>query len=87
MNREIWKDLEELVRKWAIDRGSVYVFTGPIYEGENIGDIGKNKVAVPTNLYKIVYDESKAEAISFIMPNSKLLSTDCLLRVQGRGRC
>lgn len=76
MNRGIWKDLEELVRKWAIARGSVYIFTGPIYGGETTGDIGKNKVAVPTQLYKIVYDESKAEAISFIMPNSKLLSAD-----------
>lgn len=76
MNRGIWKDLEALVRKWAIARGSVYIFTGPIYEGEAIDDIGKNKVAVPTHLYKIVYDESKAEAISFIMPNSQLLSAD-----------
>jgi endonuclease G len=76
MNRGIWKDLEELVRKWAIARGSVYIFTGPIYEGETTGDIGKNKVAVPSQLYKIVYDESKAEAISFIMPNSKLSSSD-----------
>lgn len=76
MNRGIWKDLEGFVRKCAIARGSVYIFTGPIYEGETTGDIGKNKVAVPTQLYKIVYDESKAEAIAFIMPNSKLLSAD-----------
>lgn len=76
MNRGIWKDLEELVRKWAIARSSVYIFTGPIYEDETIGDIGKNKVAIPTHLYKIVYDAGRTEAISFIMPNSKLLSTD-----------
>lgn len=76
MNRGIWKDLEERVRKWAIKRGSVYIFTGPIYEGETIADIGINKVAVPTHLYKIVYDARKSEAISFIMPNSKLISED-----------
>lgn len=76
MNRGIWKDLEALVRKWVIKRGSVYIFTGPIYEGETIDDIGRNKVAVPTHLYKIVYDPGKAEAISFVMPNAKLLSTD-----------
>jgi endonuclease G len=29
MNRGIWKDLEEKVRKWTLDRKSVYVFTGP----------------------------------------------------------
>lgn len=76
MNQGIWKDLEELVRNWAIKRGSVHIFTGPIYEGETIGDIGKNKVSVPTHLYKVVYDARKAEAISFIMPNSKIVSSD-----------
>ena len=33
-------------------------------------------MAVPTHLYKIVYDPNKAEAIAFIMPNEKLDSKD-----------
>ena len=72
MNQGIWKDLEEYVRKWVIDRNELYIFTGPIYEGGVKETIGKNKVAVPTHLYKIVYDPNKAEAIAFIMPNEKL---------------
>jgi endonuclease G, mitochondrial len=76
MNRGIWKDLEEYIRTWAIDRGSVYIFTGPIYEGGAHATIGKNKVAVPTHLYKIFYDSHKAEAIAFIMPNEKLDTAD-----------
>ncbi len=31
-NRGIWKDFEALVRKLAIDRGEIYVITGPIYD-------------------------------------------------------
>jgi len=76
MNQGIWKNLEEYVRNWAIDRGALYVFTGPIYEGGIKKTIGNNKVAVPSHLYKIVYDPQKAEAIAFIMPNEKLDSED-----------
>ena len=76
MNQGIWKDLEEYVRTWAIDRGAVYIFTGPIYEDGIKKTIGKNKVAVPSHLYKIIYDPNKAEAIAFIMPNQKLDSAD-----------
>ena len=72
MNQGIWKNLEEYIRKWAIDRDELYIFTGPIYEGGVTETIGKNKVAVPTHLYKIVYDPNKTEAIAFIMPNEKL---------------
>lgn len=75
MNQGIWKDLEEYVRKWAIERGEVYVFTGPIYD-RVFKRIGKNMVAVPSQLYKIIYDPYKAEAIAFIMPNEKLNSKD-----------
>lgn len=77
MNQGIWKNLEEKVRDWATDRGSsLYIFTGPIYEGGPKETIGKNNVAVPTHLYKIIYDPHKAEAIAFIMPNERLKSED-----------
>ena len=76
MNQGIWKDFEEDGRTWAISRGTVFIFTGPIYEGDVSHTIGKNKVAVPFHLYKIVYDPMKAEAIAFIIPNQKLDTKD-----------
>jgi endonuclease G len=76
MNQGIWKDLEEKVRNWAIDRGELYIFTGPIFEGGIKNTIGNNAVAVPTHLYKIVFDPDKNEAIAFIMPNEKLDTKD-----------
>lgn len=76
MNRGIWKDLEEKIREWAIQRGNLYIYTGPIYEGSVTKTIGKNKVAVPTHFYKIVYDPTHVEAIAFIMPNEKLKTSD-----------
>jgi endonuclease G len=72
MNQGIWKDLEEKVRKWAIARGELFIFTGPVYDGGVKDTIGKNKVAVPSHLYKIVYDPNKGEAIAFFMPNEPI---------------
>ena len=76
MNQGIWKNLEEKVRRWAISRGEVFIFTGPIYAKTPPDTIGRNKVAVPTHLYKIIYDPVRVEAIAFIMPNIKLQSSD-----------
>lgn len=72
MNRGIWKDLEEYVRSWAIDRGEIFVFTGPIYENGITKTVGKNKVAVPSHFYKVIYDPARKEAIAFVMPNEPL---------------
>ena len=78
MNQGIWADLEDLIREWAINRGELYIYTGPIYSDsvEELRTIGKNEVTVPTHLYKIVYDPKKKEAIAFIMPNEELRTED-----------
>jgi endonuclease G, mitochondrial len=75
MNQGIWKDLESAVRLWAVRRGEVYVYTGPIY-GAKFRVIGKGRVAVPAQLYKIVYDPATYESITFIMPNKALKVQD-----------
>jgi len=76
MNQGIWKDLEEKVRKWAIVRGELFIFTCPVYDGEEKEIIGKNRVAVPYALYKIIYDPNKEEAIAFFMPNELLKTSE-----------
>ncbi|NLT24755.1 MAG: DNA/RNA non-specific endonuclease, partial [Syntrophorhabdus sp.] len=81
MNQGIWKALEELVRSWVIDRGEIFIYTGPIYDGGTTKTIGKNKVAIPSRLYKIVYDRNRQEAIAFIMPNKALETEDLPLYI------
>jgi endonuclease G len=71
-NEVIWRILEEKVRRWAIEREEIYIFTGPIYADKKKETIGDNEVAVPTHIYKIVYDPVGAEAIAFILPNKEL---------------
>ena len=78
MNRGIWKDLEEKVREWAIERGELYIYTGPVYDEalDAVETIGDNEVGIPTHLYKIIYDPHRKDAIAFLMPNEELNTED-----------
>ncbi|MCQ2594893.1 MAG: DNA/RNA non-specific endonuclease [Treponemataceae bacterium] len=75
-NRGMWKELEEQVRDWAGEFGTVYITSGPILEKDNYPTIGKkNKIAVPEYYYKVVLahtDDDRWSAIGFIMANEKL---------------
>jgi endonuclease G len=70
-NRGIWKKLEEQVRDWAGEYGSVYVVTGPVL-AHGLPCIGPNKVSVPELYYKalLVYTPAHVQAIAFLMPNA-----------------
>ncbi len=72
-NRGIWKELEEMVRKWAEENGSLYVVTGPVLNKPYYPVIGENKVAVPEFYYKVLldYTEPEIKGIGFILPNKK----------------
>lgn len=69
-NRGIWKNLEEQVRKWASEKGELFVVTGPVLE-ENLPYIGMNRVSIPKYYYKVILqiDTNSIEAIGFVLPN------------------
>jgi endonuclease G len=71
LNRQGWKRLEEIVRVWAADRGTLIVYVGPVFLQKH-KTIGKNKVAVPKEFWKVVVDPEKREALAFIMPQQKV---------------
>ena len=69
-NRGIWKELEALVRDFAITERKIVVVTGPILPKEPQITIGPNKVTVPTHYYKVIYDLTPPQKmIAFILPN------------------
>ena len=55
-NRGIWKDLEALVRYFAITERKIVVVTEPILPKEKTVTIGANQVTVPTHYYKVIFD-------------------------------
>ena len=86
-NRHIWKSLEQRVRRWACERGVLYVVTGPLYEERPIGQLAYDKdddgvddngvlVDVPSHFFKLAFDPVRIEAIAFILPNEKLETKD-----------
>ncbi len=70
-NRGLWaKSVEKATRKY-VERasGDIYVFTGGFY-GDNPKTIGKNKVAVPTHIWKLVFDSQKNKSWVFWVENT-----------------
>lgn len=82
-NRNIWAQLEDVVRGWVEQRGALTIITGPAFvpDGNTVSYsvIGPNAVAVPTHFYKIIVDSSDStsvQAIAFLMPNASLTGRD-----------
>ena len=82
-NRHIWKSLEQRMRRWACERGVLYVVTGSLYEERPIEQLSYDKdgdsvddngilVDVPSHFFKLAFDPTRVEAIAFILPNRKL---------------
>lgn len=53
MNTHLWSDIERAVRHLARRHATVYVVTGPIFEGNQLDSLN-GRVAVPTSIYKAV---------------------------------
>lgn len=75
-NRGIWKELEELVRRWALRDNGVYVVTGPVLK-PGLPTIGKTtEVSVPEKFYKVILycnnsvpDQPVIRMIGFLLDN------------------
>lgn len=77
-NRYIWNDLENAVRNWAKRYKEVYVITGPIIS-KTPQYIGKyNRVAVPSEFYKIVITKNgnSYRTVAFLIPNESSIAND-----------
>ncbi|WP_405044070.1 DNA/RNA non-specific endonuclease [Paracidovorax wautersii] len=65
-----WAKIEDDTRKYVMRaRGDVYVITGPVFE-PGARKIGSTGVAVPTHLFKLVYDPSRGKAWAHWQENS-----------------
>ncbi len=74
LNRGAWADLEKHVRRLARERGTLYVFTGPVNDVQ-APRIGAG-VAVPRALYKIVIDPRARQGVAWLVPNRPGVALD-----------
>lgn len=72
LNNGCWSVLENTVRTWARQFGSVFVATGPIVGQNRNGKIGIHQVAVPDAFFKalLVYKDDSFHGIAFEMLNN-----------------
>lgn len=72
MNNGSWHVLENKVRTWARQFGSVFVVTGPIVGQNQEGKIGPHKITVPDAFFKalLVYKDESYHGIAFVMFNN-----------------
>ncbi len=70
-NRGKWKSLEAKIRKLTVQNDSLYVVTGPIFQGCK-GKIGPSKVTVPGYFFKVIYFPIQKKTLAYLMPNRKI---------------
>jgi endonuclease G len=69
-NQKTWAGIEKATRKFAMRADSdVYVISGPVYL-QNVGEIGPNRVRVPSHLFKLVYDVGSNRAWAHWLENT-----------------
>jgi endonuclease G len=65
LNRAEWERLEETVRAWALERGDLLVYVGPVFS-DHPKRLGK--VAIPAAFFKVVIDRQSGEMLAFELP-------------------
>ena len=72
MNNGSWNVLENKVRSWARQFGSIYIVTGPIVGQNQNGKIGSHQITVPDAFFKalLVYKDESYHGIAFVMFNN-----------------
>lgn len=72
LNRRGWKNLEEKIRDWAIADSAIVIICGPIIE-KHPQSIGKNKIPVPRQFFKVVLSPftNPIRSIGFLFDNDQ----------------
>ncbi|WP_245238784.1 DNA/RNA non-specific endonuclease [Methylobacterium platani] len=68
-NRRLWAGIESSVRALAVERGDLFVVTGPLFEGASVQSL-RGRVLIPTRLFKAVYDANRGEAGVYLARNA-----------------
>ena len=67
-NRGIWAAIEHSTRAMAKERGELYVITGPVFTTSTPQRL-KNRVLIPTKIYKAIYDPTTKKGAAYIIDN------------------
>lgn len=72
LNTGTWEKIEEAARAVASTDGEAWVVTGPLFVGSEVGTIGTRQVvAIPTQVWKAVYDPARHGAAVYLADNAE----------------
>ncbi|MEX8518774.1 MAG: DNA/RNA non-specific endonuclease [Leptothrix sp. (in: b-proteobacteria)] len=74
INEGLWEAIEKAVRSEVSQGHSLYVITGPLFEGGILTRIA-GRVAIPTRVFKAVYDPQAQTASAYVATNEKTSTT------------
>ena len=83
-NSGIWNSLESRVRKWAVNKGEIYIISGSVFDHDM--QLGRdtdtsalaasnisNRVAIPSHFYKIIHHtqpDGTIETLTILLPHN-----------------
>lgn len=67
-NGNLWSELEQRVRGMAMQRGKIFVITGPVFDDSN--ERLNGRVLIPKRLFKAIYDPKRNEAAAYLANNA-----------------
>lgn len=65
-----WNKLNNLVRAWAKQSGSLYIVSGPVLADAPFPTFGPDKVSIPSRFFKVVLDMKNQRGIGFVLKNN-----------------
>lgn len=68
-NCGIWAAIENSTRTLAKEKGELYVITGPLFTASSPQRL-KNRVFIPTRIYKAIYDPTTQKGAAYIVNNT-----------------
>jgi endonuclease G len=74
INQNLWEGIESAVRDAVNPGAGAYVITGPVFEGKTLQQL-KDRVMVPTSVFKAVYFPDSRRGAAYIATNEKDATT------------
>lgn len=73
-NRSVNKNVEDLIRKWIIEKDSLVIITGNVYKdrkdyGVEEATFGRSQIPVPAFFYKIIIDINEKSSLALLLPH------------------
>jgi endonuclease G len=69
-NKYTWKKINDMVREWAKEAGSLLIVSGPVLADAPFPTFGPSKVSIPSRFYKVVLDIKGKRGMGIVVKNS-----------------